>query len=286
MTGILTTYLVALLLRQGTAGAPAKPAQPQQPAQAQQPAAPPAGAQSVEAPDTHPPAVSGGTPTVTDAAEMSAPGWFEFDPGVLKDLDLDTHTGTPLTIKFTTTNNRLQYLLGSDGYVTADPHTRGIGDTFPGVHYLFLTQDKYGFDVAGKLIVKVPTASEDIGGTRRFDYSAFALASRDFTKWGFHGDFNAGISVLSRAGLPGYDNQTLLAGSTTSPIPGGRWQYTNELVYFSPIVGQDYRLTTMHGFSYAAHRYATYSAALQIAMHGDIPRYQLLFAASFNIGHL
>ena len=237
-------------------------------------------------PDTHPPAVSGGTPTVTDAAELSAPGWFEFDPGVLKDLDRDNLLGTPFTFKITTTNNRLQYLLGSDGFVRPDSRTRGIGDTFPGVHYLFLTQDKFGFDVAGKLIIKVPTARTDLGGTAKYDYSGYFLASRDFTKWGFHGDFNAGISALSRAGVPGYDNQTMISGSTTSPFQGGRWQYTNELVYFAPIVGQDFRLTTMHGFSYAVHRYAVYSAAVQVSLHGDIPRYQLLIAASFNLGHL
>ena len=234
--------------------------------------------------DTHPPAVSGGTPTVTDAATLSAPGWIEFDPGVLKDIDRDSLLGTPLTLKLTTTNNRLQYLLGSDGYVRQDSGAKGIGDTFPGIHYLFLNQEKTGFDVAGKLLLKVPTASGTVGGTSRFDYSVFALASRDFTKWGFHGDFNLGLSYLSRAGDPGYDTQTLMSGSTTSPFPGGRWQYTNELVYYSGFAGTPARITTMHGFSYAAHRYATYSAGLQVGLQGDIPRYQVLLAASFNLG--
>ncbi len=243
---------------------------------------PPAG----DPPDTHPPAVSGGTPTVTDAAEMSTPGWIELDPGVLKDLERDAFLGTPYTLKFTSTNNRVQYLLGSDGFVQRDSRTRGIGDTFPGVHYLFLTQDKHGFDVAGKFVLKVPTARTDLGGTARYDYNGYLLASRDFTKWGFHGDFNVGVSALSRQGDPGYDNQYMVSGSTTSPITGGRWQYTNELVYFSPLPGQDFQFTTMHGLSYAAHRYATYSAAIQMAIHGDIPKYQLLLAASFNLGHL
>jgi len=259
--------------------APSKLQTAQQPAGQQAPAPP-----APDAPDTHPPAVSGGTPTVTDAAELSAPGWIEFDPGVLKDLDHDAITGSPFTFKLTTQNNHLQYLLGSNGYVWQDAHTRGVGDTYPGVHYLFLTQEKKGFDVAGKFLLKVPTADSAIGGTGQFDYSGFLLASRDFTKWGFHGDFNGGLSALSRADGPGYDNQVLLSASTTSPFTGGRWQYTNELVYFSPMPGQDYQLTTMHGFSYAAHRYATYSVALQVAIHGDIPHYQLLFAASFNLG--
>jgi hypothetical protein len=232
--------------------------------------------------DTHPPAVSGGTPTVTDQATLSAPGWIEFDPGVLKDLQRDDLFGTPLTFKFTTQNNRLQYLLGSDGYVRLDPSTTGIGDTYPGVHYLLLNQQKYGFDVAGKFILKVPTAPASLGGTLRPDYSAYVLASRDFTKWGFHGDFNAGALELSRQGLPGYDKQWMITGSTTTSIPGGRWQYSNELVYFSGIAGDSYHLAMMHGFSYSAHRYATYSAGLQVAMHGDLPKYQFLFAASFN----
>ncbi len=241
--------------------------------------------QAQDAPDTHPPAVSGGTPTVTDAAEVSFPGWIEFDPGVLKSLERDSLFGTPFTFKYTALNNRLQYLLGFDGYVRQDSHTTGMGDTYPGVHYIFLTQEKKGFDVAGKLIVKIPTATNQIG-TGRMDYSGFVLASRDLTKWGLHSDFNAGVTALSRGNGPGYDNQVLLSASTTSPITGGRWQYTNELVYFSPMPGQDYHLTMMHGLSYAVHRYATYSAAVQVAFHGDIPRYQLLVAASFNLGKL
>jgi hypothetical protein len=236
-------------------------------------------------PDTHPPAVSGGTPTVTDQATLSAPGWVEFDPGVLKDLQHDALIGTPFTLKYTTLNNHLQYLLGSDGIVFPNSHISGIGDTYPGIHYQFLSEEKSGFDVAAKAILKVPTAPATIG-TQRPDYSAYLLASRDFTKWGFHGDFNLGVSELSRSGMPGYDRQALLSASTTTPLKGGRWQYTNELVYFSGIEGQDYHLTTMHGFSYAAHRYETYSAALQIGLHGDIPHYQILFAASFNLFNL
>jgi len=238
-----------------------------------------------EAPDTHPPAVSGGTPTVTDAAELPAPGWLEFDPGALKDLDRDSMIGTPFTLKVTTNNNRLQYLLGFDGW-EGQGGASGFGETYPGIHYLFLTQDKKGFDVAGKILLKIPTSSPSVQGTGRVDYSAFGLVSRDFTKWGLHGDFNVGISSLSRFQSAGYDSQYMVSGSTTSPITGGRWQYTNELVYFSPVAGQDYHLTMMHGISYAAHRYATYSAAIQVGLHGDIPRYQLLFAASFNVGQL
>jgi hypothetical protein len=259
---------------------------------AQTPTAPPGQSPATPAGQTPPapaddpnakPPVSGGTPTITDAAEMSAPGWVEFDPGVLKDLVQDPNGGSPFTLKFTAKNNRLQYLLGSDGLVSVDSKVTGIGDTYPGIHYLLRTQEHGGYDIALKGILKIPTASAEAGGTGKVDYSGYLLVSRDMTKWGFHTDLNAGVLSLGNAGMPGYSEQALLAASTTAPIKGGRWQYTNELVYFSGIQGTEARLTTMHGFAYSAHAYEVYSIALQVRLVGDIPRYQLLLAASFNL---
>jgi hypothetical protein len=231
------------------------------------------------------PPVSGGTPTITDAAELSAPGWIEFDPGVLKDLVGDPNIGTPVTLKYTTKNKRLQYLLATDGVVTQS-NTTGLGDTYFGAHYLFRTQDKGGYDIALKEITKIPTAQSSIGGTGKVDESGFLLVSRDMTKWGLHEDINAGISAIGNGGGTGYSNQVLLSYSTTTPIPGGRWQYTNEVVYLSALPGQDTRMTTMHGFAYSVHAYEVYSAALQVRLEGDIPRYQFLLAASFNVARL
>jgi len=231
------------------------------------------------------PPVSGVTPSITDAAELSAPGWIEFDPGVLKDLVGDPNVGTPVTFKYTTKNNRLQYLLASDGVVTQGS-TTGVGDTYLGVHYLFKTQDKGGYDIALKGIGKIPTAPSSIGGTGKYDQSAFLLVSRDMTKWGLHEDMNAGISAIGNSPQTGYTGQALLAYSTTTPLRGGRWQYTNELVYLSALPDQEARLTTMHGFAYAAHTYEVYSAALQVRLDGDIPRFQILLAASFNVAKL
>ncbi len=235
--------------------------------------------------DTGKPPVSGGTPTVTDAAELSAPGWIEFDPGVLKDLVSDPNTGTPVTFKYTTHNKRLQYLFASDGLLTQDG-TTAIGDTYLGAHYLFRTQDRGGYDVALKGITKIPTAPDSVGGTGKVDGSGFLLVSRDITKWGFHEDMNAGLLYLGNGGASGWSTQGLLSYSTTAPIPGGRWQYTNELAYLSGIPGQDTRVTTMHGFAYARHSYEVYSAALQVRLRGDIPKYQILLAASFNLARL
>ncbi len=234
--------------------------------------------------DHSPPAVTGGTPTITDTASLSPPGWIEVDPGSLKNLDRDRILGTPVLFKLTSGNRRLQYRIATDGYIREANGADGVGDTYLGLHYLLAAQERTGFDVAGRFTLKVPTSRPALGGTNKFDYTGLFLASRDFTKWGFHGDFNVGLASLSRPSAPGTDTQYLLAASTTSPIRGGRWQYTNELVYLSPIVGQSARLTTMHGFAYAVHRYEVYSAALQWQMHGDGATLQVLFAGSFFLG--
>ena len=231
------------------------------------------------------PPVSGGTPTITDAAELSAPGWVELDPGVLKDLVGDPNVGFPATLKYTTRNNRLQYLLATDSVVTQGS-TTGFGDTYVGAHYLFKTQDKGGYDIALKGIIKIPTAPIDVGGTGKYDLSAFLLVSRDITKWGLHEDMNAGISAIGNSPQAGYTGQALLSYSTTTPFRGGRWQYTNEVVYLSALPDDGARVTTMHGFAYSAHVYEVYSAALQVRLEGDIPRFQFLLAASFNVAKL
>jgi hypothetical protein len=260
----------------------AKKVPDKQAADKQTPAAPGAGPEA----DHGPPGVTGGTPTITDTATLSPPGWIECDPGSLKNLDRDRILGTPVLFKMTSGNRRLQYRLATDGYIRDGNKADGFGDTYAGLHYLLASQEKVGYDVAGRFTVKIPTSRPALGGTNKFDFNGLLLASRDFTKWGFHGDFNAGLASLSRPGAPGTDTQYLLAASTTSPIRGGRWQYTNELVYLSPIAGQSGRLTTMHGFAYAVHRYEVYSAALQWQLHGDGATLQVLVAGSFFIGKL
>lgn len=236
--------------------------------------------------DRHPPAVTGGTPTVTDTASLSPPGWLEFDPGSLKNLNRDRILGTPFTLKLTDNNRRLQYRFGTDGYVREDDNADGVGDTYLGVHYLLTSQDKAGYDTAARFTLKVPTSRPALGGTKKFDYYGLLLASRDLTKWGFHGDFNIGLSSLTRSGIAGTDTQLLLTASTTTPIKGGRWQYTNELVYASPIFGQTSRITTMHGFAHVAHRYEVYSMAVQYLIHGEGATVQILAAGSFYLGKL
>jgi hypothetical protein len=234
--------------------------------------------------DTSPPAVNPGRPTITDPASLTAPGWLETESGGMKNLDRDRSFSTPFVLKLTSLNNRLQYRLGFDGLIFPGQGANGFGDTTAALQYLFAPQSKTGYDLAGRIALKIPTAP-DFLGTRKIDYNIQFLASRDFSP-SLHGDFNLGLANLSRQGAPGTDNQFVATASFTLPIKGGRWQYTNEIVYASPIQGQKSELTTMHGFTYAVHRYDVYDVAIQWQLHGDGANVQLLFGKTFFLGRL
>jgi hypothetical protein len=262
-------------------GAGQTPSSPNAPAQPDKNGAAQPGANNAP-PDTSPPALNPGRPTVTDPAALTAPGWIEAEFGIQKDLDRDRNLGTPLLLKLTARNARVEYRLENDGYTRLGNGSDGIGDTNFAIQYLFLTQAKNAYDVSGRFNLKVPTADAAIG-TRKFDYSLLALASRDFSPT-LHGDFNLGLASLTRQGAPGTDTQFLATASFTFPIKGGRWTYANELVYFSPILGQRAQVTTMHALSYAVHRYLVLDAAIQWELHGDGPVFQALAGATFFLG--
>ena len=221
---------------------------------------------------------------MTDPAALTAPGWLESEFGLQQNLDRDRTFGSPILMKLTSGNKRLQYRLGADGYVRLGDHTDGFGDTYAGLHYLIAPQEKAGFDIAVRTTIKIPTARAAIG-TKKVDYNLLMLASRDFSPT-LHGDFNAGLSSLSRQGVGGTDQQLFLSASFTIPIKGGRWQYTNELAYSSPIYGQRSQVTMMHGFTYAVHRYEVYDIAAQWGLHGDGSTFQVLIGRTFFLGKL
>jgi hypothetical protein len=245
-----------------------------------------AGAQNApaEKPDTSPPAVNPGRPTLTDPAALTAPGWLETEFGIQQNLNRDRSFGTPFLLKLTMNNRRLQYRLATDGYVRLGDSTDGIGDTYIAAHYLFAPQERAGYDLAGRLTIKLPTARRALG-TQKVDFGALFLASRDYSRW-IHADYNAGLTFLTRQNAPGNDTQLFLSASFTLPFRGGRWAYTNELTYFSPISGVRAQVTTMHGLTYAVHRYDIYDVAMQWGLYGDGATWQILFGRTFYLGHL
>ena len=246
--------------------------------------------------DKSPPAVNPGRPTITDPASLTAPGWLETEFGLTKGLDRDRTFSTPTLLKLTDRNRRLQYRLGFDGYLKPGQGASGFGDTFAGLHYLFTNQQQSKFDIAGRISVKIPTARVAIGGTQKVDFNVLLLASRDFTP-SIHADFNLGFSTLTQPdpGPPGIDgvrfgpNVDYLYQATASftfPLKGGRWAYTNELVYASGTAQADYSVTTMHGLTYSVHRYDVYDIAVQWQLHGSGANFQILAGKTFFLGKL
>lgn len=241
---------------------------------------------AAQADDKNPPAVNAGRPTITDPAGLTAPGWLEAEFGVFKNLDRDRNLGTPLLLKLTSKNRRMQYRLENDGYIRlGDTRADGIGDTNLALQYLFATQEKNKWDISGRVNLKLPTARPAIGGTKKADFSTLFLASKDFTPQ-LHVDFNAGLASMTRVEAPGADVQLFLSASLTTPFRGNRWAYTNEICYFSPIQGQRAAVTTMHGFTYAVHRYDAYDIAVQWQLQGDGAVFQVLFGRTFFFGRL
>ena len=233
------------------------------------------------APDNAPPAVVPSVPTITDTAQLTPPGWLECDFGPFKNLDRDRLLGTPLLLKLTARNRRLEYRVATDGYLRQGDGTDGAGDSYLGGQYLFAAQERAGFDLAARLTLKIPTQPTTLSGTGKVDYNLLFLASRDFTKWQFHGDFNLGISSLSRQNGPGVDHQLFLSAATNTPLPGGLWTYMNEATYTTGMAGTKARVTTMQAISYNVHRYEVYSLGLQWQPYGDGATFQVVFGASF-----
>jgi len=236
-------------------------------------------------PDKNPPAVNGGRPTIADPAALTAPGWLETEFGLQKDLERDRDFSTPLLLKLTDRSRRLEYRLAFDGYASlGEDGTDGFGNTSAALQYLLAPQSRAGYDLAARAIVNFPTAGAGLG-TKKLDFGALLLASRDFSPW-IHGDFNVGLFSLTRQDAPGTDTQLLLAASFSFPFKGGRWSYTNELAYASPLAGQRAQLTTINGFTYAAHRYLVFDAALQWELYGDGAVFQVLAGSTFFLGRL
>ena len=230
------------------------------------------------------PDVNPGRPTVADPAALTAPGWLEAEFGFQRDLDPGAMFGTPLVLKYTTLNKRLQYRASFDGYLDAPGVDHGFGDSYFGLQYLVSKQDSCGYDLSLRGQVKFPTA-KDAFGTGARDYSVMVLASKDYSRV-VHADYNVGVNSLSRSGAPGYDSQFFGAISFTFPNPRAKWAYTNEIVYYSAIPGSESAITTLHGFTYAVNGHNIFDIGIQLGLKGDVPKWQLVLGRSWMLGQV
>ena len=151
------------------------------------------------------PAVNAGRPTITDPAALTAPGWLETEIGVQSTLNQTHQLLTPILLKLTSGNNRLQFRLANDGYNRqqdgAGGHIDGVGDTYGALQYLVAKQSARVWDMSVRGTVKFPSASGRRGvGSGKTDYGFLRLAKQDFTS-ALHLDVNLGNTALGRPSL-------------------------------------------------------------------------------------
>ena len=112
------------------------------------------------------PTVTPYRPTVSNPADLSAPGWFEGEVGGLRTLNEDhsRNGSVPWLLKYALDEN-YGLLLGGNGYVSQQlpgaPRQSSFGDTSIEWKQRFPVSDKAAFGIEAGVLV--PTASHDLG---------------------------------------------------------------------------------------------------------------------------
>lgn len=195
------------------------------------------------------PGVTPYRPTVSNPADLSAPGWLEAELGGLRTLNEDhsRHDSVPWLLKYALDEN-YGLLIGGNGYVNAQipgaPSQSSFGDTSLEWKQRFALNDKtaIGFE-AGVLI---PTASQDLG-VGKAQWLVNGILSTDLGS--VHLDVNVGE-----------------AHGGAQPMGVSLWQTTWAAAISRPIVGD-------------------LGAALELSgvyQQGTATQSQALFALSYN----
>jgi len=116
--------------------------------------------------DDSEPGVTPYRPTVSNPADLSAPGWFEGELGGLRTLNQDRsrNDSVPWLLKYALDEN-YGLLLGGNGYVSQElpgvPTQQSFGDTSLEWKQRFPISDHAAFGIEAGVLV--PTASHDLG---------------------------------------------------------------------------------------------------------------------------
>jgi len=116
--------------------------------------------------DDSEPSVTPYRPTVSNPADLSAPGWFEGELGGLRTLNQDhsRNGSVPWLLKYALDEN-YGLLLGGNGYVSQElpgvPTQQSFGDTSLEWKQRFPISDHAAFGIEAGVLV--PTASHDLG---------------------------------------------------------------------------------------------------------------------------
>jgi hypothetical protein len=208
------------------------------------------------------PSVTPYRPTVSNPAELSAPGWLELEMGWKREKNDETNTTVPYLLKYAFTPD-WGLLIGGDAYVrNVDAQGKvlsGFGETeFLVKHRIPINHIATG---GVELGVRAPTAKKGLGSDKA-DYLVNAILSLDVPA--LHVDINAGPNWLGvhDTGTGRDELDWSIAASRTV----GRWNLDAE-------------------FS-GAHRSGVPDASqfLVAAAYGFSPRLVVDFGSAFGLG--
>ncbi len=167
-------------------------------------------------------------PTETETAVTTAPGYFEFDGGVLLAEGL---VETPATL-------RIGVLRGAEILASVSPivihdsgetnERSGVGDLAAGGKIWFLSQGTTMPALALQGLVKLPTG-EDAVSSGELDYSLTGIATRRYGR--IVADMNGGVDLLGRD-KPNGDHvfdDVWRVGASLLWMPADRFSYVAEL---------------------------------------------------------
>jgi hypothetical protein len=188
---------------------------------------PPAGSQA-SGPSPEEPAVTPYRPTVSNPADLSAPGWLEAELGGQRSYNEDHSRGenVPWLLKYAFDENH-GLLLGGGGYVSAQvpgaPSQASFGDTYLEWKQRFPVSDSAAFGIEAGVVA--PTATHNLGAGKA-QWLVNGIFSTDLGA--LHLDANLGETHGGDAPPTVSSWQTGWAAAISRPI-AGNWGAAFEL---------------------------------------------------------
>lgn len=136
-------------------------------------------------------------PTLSNPAELSAPGWVEIETGLMRSRSQDEkRQSLPYTVKLALDED-WGIMLGGDAYLRSSAqgeHQSGIGDTNFTLKHRFALPDNPDLAFGMELGVKTPTAKKNLGSGKA-DWTVNGIMSLDLdSSWRL--DTNLGMTRL------------------------------------------------------------------------------------------
>jgi len=165
-------------------------------------------------------------PTVSNPAQLPAPGQLEVELGGLRMVTTDPRrSSTPYLLKLAF-NDEWGVLVGGDAYVWMQGEVnapQGAGDTTITLKRAWIIDKANALGLEAE--VKLPTADSSIGSGRA-DYTLNGIYSRDFTA--LHMDLNLNVTQLGQAD-PGMSHSQLGAALSLSAPLSEHWGIAEEV---------------------------------------------------------